>query len=602
MSYNGTELLLDGTDGGLIENIALYTDPYSERINNYLNQYRVEDIVIESTLRHSDPYQQAQNVLNAFNRKKKSIMIPSVMFGTRIDRDEFRLVHRNNTPELVGYTDQPLRKKIFMTGKTEDIGVYKHIELFFGAHGVYVINVPIGKIAKAYLGNKPILLGEGPHVIHNPNFKLADSSLVAIDKEYIVHKINIILRIPQGKLCKIWIKNEPIILEYRSKPYVFKTPYFSIMEHTVDSKKSIFYHASNKLIEHGHIKRIMPRTGEVAITYDHGNLVTIPPNKNRTPIIIRSQNHIVVDFISTNIQTLVFPSDKTIVKRKKELKSDRDYCKDFIEYEEFRTRDGLPIGVKLLVVFSIVDPQKVLSRLKYNEIIPHIENLVVADMGAVIQQCTSSDFQNTAQTKTEPNIYDNKINKYKHGIPPNNPEIISHLQDSVKNKLSKDFLEYGIMLDRVNIETPKILDRAIGKKISEYSLLNSEASAKEAILEKKYTIAKKEAEREAKQIEIEQMQTNSNKISAAQAELESAKLIAEATKVKADAEAYAAKCVAKAKAEMFEQYPKLFEYKLKELHAHAIKGIKSSVISPEIAKSMFGFNSVLNLIPKIEEN
>jgi len=562
--------------------------------HDILNQYTINDIVIASTLRDKNPYTQVQNILHAFNGNRESIMVPSVIFGKRINRDEYRLVHRNNSPELVGYSDIPLRKKIYMTGTTEDIGIYKQTKLFFGAHGIYVVNVPVNKIAKAYLGLKPILLGEGPHVIHDPNFKLAEDPLVNIYDKNIYHEIYTIIRINKGELCKIWFNNDPIILESRSKPYIFVTPYLKMM---IFDNNNGFFSASERLIEHGPIKRLMPQTGEVAITYDHGNLVTMPPNKNKTPIIINSQNHTVEDFISTNIQTLVFPSEKTITSRKKNH-SNGEYCKDFVNYEEFRTRDGLPIGVKLLVVFSIVDPQKTLSRLKKDEIIPHIENLVVADMGAVIQQCTSSDFQNTSQTTTEPYVFDNKINKYKHGLPPNNPEIINHLQDSVKNKLSKDFLEYGIMLDRLNIETPKILDKAIGKKISEYSLLNSEASAKESILEKKFVIVKKEAERAAKKTEIEQIQTNQNKISAAQAEFEAAKLLAEAKKIKSDAEAYSAKAVAKAQAEMFEKYPKLFEFRLMELKTQSMKGIKSSIVSPEIAKNMFGINGILNALNK----
>ena len=41
---------------------------------------------------------------------KPSIMTQSIPFGTRIGRDQFRLVHRNNSPELVMFTELPLRK------------------------------------------------------------------------------------------------------------------------------------------------------------------------------------------------------------------------------------------------------------------------------------------------------------------------------------------------------------------------------------------------------------------------------------------------------------------------------------------------------------
>ena len=120
-------------------------------------------------------------------------------------------------------------------------------------------------------------------------------------------------------------------------------------------------------------------------------------------------------------------------------------------YEEFRTKDGMPIGVKLLVVYSITDPKKLLQQLNKDKIVEHIENLVVADMGAVIQQCSSSDFQNTSQTKTMPDVYDNMLNRAQGPHPSNGQEFVKHLQDSVKNKLSSDFKEYGIKLDRINI-------------------------------------------------------------------------------------------------------------------------------------------------------
>ena len=106
-------------------------------------------------------------------------------------------------------------------------------------------------------------------------------------------------------------------------------------------------------------------------------------------------------------------------------------------YEVFRTKDGLPIGVKLLVVYEIQDPERTLIRLKQEQIVSHIENLVVADMGAVVQQCSSSDFQSTDQTKTRAPM---KTADTKDGRP-SAPEFIRYLQDEVKNKLYEDFKE-----------------------------------------------------------------------------------------------------------------------------------------------------------------
>ena len=95
------------------------------------------------------------------------------------------------------------------------------------------------------------------------------------------------------------------------------------------------------------------------------------------------------------------------------------------------------------------------------------ENLVVADMGAVIQQCSSSDFQNTDQTKARLPMRKSFFFLFTfflftsteapvEGNAPSAPEFIRHLQDEVKNQLCRDFQEYGINLVRLNIETPKV--------------------------------------------------------------------------------------------------------------------------------------------------
>ena len=71
--------------------------------------------------------------------------------------------------------------------------------------------------------------------------------------------------------------------------------------------------------------------------------------------MIRNNNHSFEGFLQTNIQTIQFPSNETIKRRIKEDrdKNDKD---DEINYEVFRTSDGLPIGVKILVIYEIENP------------------------------------------------------------------------------------------------------------------------------------------------------------------------------------------------------------------------------------------------------
>ena len=80
--------------------------------------------------------------------------------------------------------------------------------------------------------------------------------------------------------------------------------------------------------------------------------------------------------------------------------------------------------------------------------------------------------------------------------------------------------------------------------------MNSEATAKEAVLDKRYNIAKREAEQKAKQKDIEQTQENQYMIKKADAKLKSAKMEAEAIKIKAQAEADTQRCKFEAQAKI----------------------------------------------------
>jgi len=556
---------------------------------NSSTELSIDDVVIRSTLQHNDPNVQIRNILNAFNGNNQSIMEESVMFGTRIKRDEFRLVHRNNTPELVGFTAIPLRKKIYTYGTTEDISIHKINDLIVGAHGVYLVNVPVGCVVKAFYGNnQPVLLAEGPHVIHNATFRLDKDSVYSLNSEWISHKPVHILRVPKAKIAKVWLGNEPYLLESRNEPYVFNTPYFSIVR---KSDKELFFDASAEVLIHGSIKRLQPKTGQVAITFLNGTLVTYPASQNNEPIIITNPNHVFDGFLPTNIQTMVLPSDETKELRKKERPNDADY----VNYEIFLTKDALQVGMRILVVYYISDPNKTLSMLNKDQIKSHIENIVVADMSSVVQRLSSSEFMCTDMTKTMPNFKDNLINttvaSNEPGNPGNNPEFIRFIQDSVKNKLALDFKEYGVELIKINLETPKVLDQRISAKMAEYSLLVSETNSKEAVIDKRNNIARKEAQILAAQNDIKQSQENNAKINAAKANLEAARMAAEATMVTANAEAAAATCVAEAKAKLFEAYPKLFEYEMAKLQATAMANIKSTVISPEVAKGLVTFGT-----------
>lgn len=648
------------------------------------NELRYEDEVKKSSIWDASPVRMIEKTVKEFNNGRPSIMVASDVTGTRIKKNEYRLVARNNQAELVPFTEKKMYKKPFLTGLTEELGTFDQTSLYIGAHGSHLINVPPGKVAKVWLGNEPVLLGQGPHVIHNPNMQPIKSDVLCdVNQSYITHGNYHIIRVPPGMLVRVWLNNVPYFLKSREVPYVFKdqtfrvegpsnAPYLAlttlyiphgnyhilqipqgkiakvwfgtqpdILESRVNepyifndqyfrlSKKNEnepFENADEEILIHGSIKRILPRTGKVAITYQNGQLVTYGPTEGK-PIIITSPTHTFDGFLQINTQTLEFPSPGTREERLREHNkkgvgaNNNSLDMDTINYEIFRTSDGLPIGVKLLVVYEITDPDATLKKLSKDQILPHIERLVVADMGMVIQNCSSGDFLKSNQTQahsTRRNDGSQNQNNVGLGVA-SAPDFYEHLQDEVKNRLYDDFQEYGIKLVRANVETPKILDKNIANRMAEFSLMNSEARAKESVLDRNFNIARQEASQKAITVKIEREQMNNNIVTGAEAELEAAKRSAEAIKIRSQADASAQMAlievenrkqlmeleVARQRAEMYRKYPELYQLEMARTQAIAMSKVQTSIISPEVASGFFNMgqsNSLFNLMLKSPSN
>jgi hypothetical protein len=587
----------------------------------------VDKVVVQSTLINADHHQQMNNIVEEFNREKDKIVTNSPIWGERITPDSFRLVAKNNVATLVPPSENKVRKKIYLSPNdaTEELGIFKQTELFFGAYGSYVLNVPVNKIALCWKGNIPVLFGPGPHVIHDRNFReVTERDLVDVNSQhinhgnytiirvyplhiarifinnlpyfllpnekpyvfnetvfkfvdfvqmttpYIAHGNYHILQIPRGKVAKIWKGSIPELLEAREMPYLFEDQTFRVEPHSADET---FASSTESAIIHGSIKRLMPKTGEVAITFDNGRLVIYECPKESNPIMITSPNHSFDGFLQINLQTLEFPSAYEKKKRQGERRPD-----DEINYEVFRTGDGLPVGVKLLVVFEIENPLETLTRLRKESIIPHIENLVVADMGMVIQSSSSVDFLKSNQTQAKPigkdvDLLTDKPEK----------QFYQYLQDKVKNQLAQDFREYGIKLIRLNVETPKVLDNNIATKMAEFSLTITAAKTQEENLERQSRIVRQTAEQEAIKKKIAQDQENANKIAQANAELEAAKLRAAAKMAEIEVEIKGQQMRAK----QYDDCPKLFELEIAKIRAEQLKGVQSMIISPDLANNYF---------------
>lgn len=585
--------------------------PYVEPSKTPLPMLELEKVIRRSRLYHADPVTQSQSIVAEFNRgNKEDFTEESIPFGKRIGTDEYRLVHRNNVPQLVPYTFQPRRLGIYPTGTTAEIGIYKQTSLCIGAHGRFLVNVPQGKLVKAWEGMNPILLGEGPHIIRHQNFKLDEKPTVNYSDAVIAHGNYHIVRVPRGKLAKITLNGTPYLLEAREQPYVFDDPTFHIIPNNSNSSNHnefYFVNASDPLITHDSIKRFIPKTGEVAITYDNGILKV-----EDKPGMVDSPTFTVDGFLQVNRQTLIFPSPETQAERKKKNPHDVDG----MNYEVFRTSDGLPIGVQLLVAFQIEDPQLTLQTLNKNDIKNHIENVVVAHMLSVIQSCTSADFQKSgqnavAQKEHRPDIESDDIFQ----MPSEPTPFYSQVHKDTK-QLADDLLKIGIRITQLRIEPPKILDAKIAEEMAKNSLVNASARAKASVLGLNTEISTREAESSAEQLRIKTERESKNKIAvakaesetktiSAQAELDAARLRAEAERILYENEMRKRQLEInlemqkqqslmdidiermRRQAELFDQHPGLLEYEVAKLKATAMRGIQS-MVSPELVSNWYG--------------
>jgi len=544
-----------------------------------LPEKSLKDVIISSPLKSDSAEEQSEKILQAFNADvKESCFSYEPIPGRamhRVDATKFLLGHRNQVAELA----DPRGRRIAMKYNPDPrviikfIGVYSKTEPFFGAHGKYVLNVPAGYYAKAFSRNQPVIYGEGPHVIIDPTFKFdPQTGFVNQNEPYIQHATINILRVPAGKVAKVWVGTEPFILESRSEPYVFVDPQFQLVTTEGKGKSTYFENAIERYIEHGSIKRIIPRTGEVAVTYNNGILQIIHPPKDGKPIIIDSPTHTVDGFLSTALQTCLFPSEET---KRQVLRDNPQATADERNLKIFQTRDSLRVGVVLVVAFKINDPELAITKLGKDGILPHIENVAFADMGKAIQLSTLQEVMYFTQNKPT-------------DASTSSLQPVQTIQDQVKTNLAKDLLEYGIELVRLNIETIKVLDEEIAHKLAGQSVVSAEYTTKQATLVKEYDIKTTEARLRAETENIALQQRNQALILQAQAQLDAAKREAEAKLVAADAY----RKTEEMKGELYRKYPQLFELEMAKIKAEALKNA-TIFITPQDMGNFF--NSPLAL-------
>lgn len=220
----------------------------------------LDDVIIPSDIVADDSKGIAEKVVAKFNLsvKDKIIYEPTLRKGTRIERNQYYLAHRNRVAELAAGNGNRLTTR-WTFGYTDagEIGIRDQNAPFFGAHGKFVLNVPRGRFAKAIAkGSIPQLYGEGIHVIDDPLFSFnPDNGFVSQFVPNISHQDIHIVRVLPGTIAKVTINNIPYLLPYQETPYVYKTLNFQYDGAENEAKNNIDY-------GYHHLVRVPP--GQVA--------------------------------------------------------------------------------------------------------------------------------------------------------------------------------------------------------------------------------------------------------------------------------------------------------------------------------------------------
>ncbi|HEX2549561.1 MAG TPA: hypothetical protein VHM20_07020, partial [Gammaproteobacteria bacterium] len=224
----------------------------------------------------------------------------------------------NNIPQLlhpnINNTPYIINTPIFKFNPASDF--VNETENYIRHETIHMVRVPPGYFAKVIVDNIPKLLppteNNQPHTFHTTNFKFNPTTdCVNQNTSYITHGIRHILRLPKGSVAKAWYGNTPVLLErlsdeQDSKVYDFEDPQFRLEETRYQNKSFLFLSASEKLIEHGSRKRVIPPIGELAVINKNGKLEVVQGRYDTD-----SPTESVVGFFDTSVQTLEFPSKKT---------------------------------------------------------------------------------------------------------------------------------------------------------------------------------------------------------------------------------------------------------------------------------------------------
>jgi regulator of protease activity HflC (stomatin/prohibitin superfamily) len=445
------------------------------------------------------------------------------------------------------------------------------------SHGaINVLSIAKGKVAKVFHNNRPRLFGEGLHVIESTNFEYC--GMMSMMDKIIGHGTITILRVPLGELGVCWLKNQPLFIDHAGL-YAFDTPDFSFVKHVP---------LSEKIVTLGAKKIVMVYTGEVGISYDHGELRILDHGRH----MIDASTHLFEGFISTqqkSVRLVTETSEERVAKKifnekRKEMekkgiatnfdmgdvsgifngsssslkKTSAEHMND--DLLQCETKDLVKVGVRADVFYSIPDPLKAISSIRADEIEDLVRETAIATLTNIIR---STALNEIAQSKLPSAISETSHKKSQEEQMveqalggPSAPLFFDKAHDEFLSKLHDDFLtRYGLDIANIRIESFKIMDDELAESISKQALVTAQTENQLANLKGQTEIATAEQRRtaevqnikataEAQSLKVQNDAANSRRIEAAKAAAESERL-----KVQIEAEAAANAAITKAKAE-----------------------------------------------------
>jgi regulator of protease activity HflC (stomatin/prohibitin superfamily) len=500
-------------------------------------------------------------------------------------------------------------------------------------HGaINVLSIAKGKVAKVFHNNKPRLFGEGLHVIESTNFEY--NGMMSMMDKMIQHGTITILRVPLGELGVCWLKNQPHFIDHAGL-YAFDTPDFSFVRHVP---------LSEKVVELGAKKIIMVYTGEVGISYDHGELRILYNGRH----LIDASTHLFEGFLSTqqkSVRLVTETAEERAAKKKfnekrKEMEKKgiatnfdmgdvagilngtsshkktlaANMNDDLLQCE---TKDLVKVGVRADVFYSIPDPLKAISSIRADEIEDLVRETAIATLTNIIR---STALNEIAQSKLPSAISEQMHKKDQATVMneqamggPSAPLFFDKAHDDFLSKLHDDFLSrYGLDIANIRIESFKIMDDELAESISKQALVTAQTENQLANLKGQTEIATAEqhrqaevqkiaAEADAQSLKVTNDADNSRRI-------ESAKAVAESDRVKVqiEAEAAANAAITKAKAEA-EAIRLVAEAESKRAHQLSETALGQqqallAVYSDMVKESNKGIEKIVYMDPTLAQN